>query len=463
MAAKTISQESQFNFTKEAIERLPLPELGRAVYRDSKVTGLQLRVTANGVKTFSVFRRVKGGQPERITLDRFPGMTVERARDEAAKINAEIAARKNPAEVRRAVKGELTFKDLFDRYLVEHSKPRKRTWAEDATKYRDYLAKPLGARKLSHISRQNVAAIHDRITHDGHPTMANRVLALVSSVFGWGISKSLCEHNPAKGIKRNSERARERFLQADELPRFYKALAAEPNDTMRDYFLLSLLTGARRANVLAMKWEDINMDRAEWRIGRTKNGDPQTVALVPEAMEILRTRKPAELVSDLNISPEEKLQRRHVFPGPGADGHLSEPRKGWERIFDRDELDQLAALLDRAGMPLERNAEEPLAKALERARALAKTSGLDTSRTRISDLRIHDLRRSLGSWQAKTGASLAIIGKSLSHKTAQATAIYARLDLDPVRESVERATSAMLAAAGVKSTAEVRSIREAQN
>lgn len=69
---------------------------------------------------------------------------------------------------------------------------------------------------------------------------------------------------------------------------------------------------------------------------------------------------------------------------------------------------------------------------------------------RIPDLRIHDLRRTLGSRQAKTGASMAIIGKSLNHKSHQATAIYARLDLDPVRASVEKATSAMLEAAGLR-------------
>ena len=73
----------------------------------------------------------------------------------------------------------------------------------------------------------------------------------------------------------------------------------------------------------------------------------------------------------------------------------------------------------------------------------------------MTDLRIHDLRRTLGSWQAKTGASMAIIGKSLNHKTHQATAIYARLDLDPVRQSVNTATAAMMEAAGLKEVATV--------
>jgi integrase len=71
---------------------------------------------------------------------------------------------------------------------------------------------------------------------------------------------------------------------------------------------------------------------------------------------------------------------------------------------------------------------------------------------------LHDLRRTLGSWQAKTGASLAIIGKSLNHQSQQTTAIYARLDLDPVRASVNTATAAMMEAAGLKKPAEVKKL-----
>lgn len=83
-------------------------------------------------------------------------------------------------------------------------------------------------------------------------------------------------------------------------------------------------------------------------------------------------------------------------------------------------------------------------------RKAAKQAGINIDDVRIQNLCIHDLRRTLGSWQAKTGASMAIIGKSLNHKSQQTTAIYARLDLDPVRQSVNTATTAMLDAAGVK-------------
>ncbi len=191
-------------------------------------------------------------------------------------------------------------------------------------------------------------------------------------------------------------------MQGDELPRFFQALAEEQNDTIRDYVATSLLTGARKANVQSMQWSDISFDREEWRIKETKNRTPQTVTLAPEVLTILRSRKPSH-------------PTRFVFPGEGKTGHLTTPNKGWQRI------------LKRAG---------------------------------IEDLKIHDLRRTLGSWQAKLGTSLAIISKSLNHKNIATTSIYARLDSNPVRESVNAATAAILEAARANPTPKVVPIKK---
>lgn len=379
---------NKINFTKATIEGLVLPEHGKRMdYHDTKTLGLQLRLSSSGTRTFSVLRRIHGIL-ERVTLGRYPALTIEQARRKAAEINADIANSVNPAEVKRGRKAELTFSELFMEYLERHAKPNKKTWAQDQSQFHSYLLASLGPKKLSAIDRSSIASIHSSITKAGHATTANRVRALVSSIFGWAISAGLSHTNPATGIKQNKEHSRDRFIQGDELPRFFRALADEQNPSMRDFFLLSLLTGARRANVLAMRWEDVSLDRGEWRLKTTKNEIPQTVTLSPQAVEILRDRMRLESAG-------------FVFPGRGKTGHLAEPKKGWQRV------------LSRAG---------------------------------LGDLRIHDLRRTLGSWQAKQGASLAIIGKSLNHKNQNTTAIYARLDLDPVRASVNAATSAMMAA-----------------
>lgn len=441
MTAKTL------NFTKETLSALPLPAPGaRAVYRDAKTAGLQVRVTAAGVKTFSLFRRIKAGHPERVTLGRFPAMTVEQARKLAARLNADIEEGANPADLKRAHKGEPTLSAFFREYGERYGQ-RKRSWHDDQQRFRDYLERPLGERKLSAITREMVGRVLADMERAGKAgATVNNVRALASGLFGKAIEWSYLDHNPVKGIKTRKAVKRDRFLQADELPRFFASVGEEPNDTVRDYFLLSLLTGARRANVLAMRWNEVNLAEGLWRIPDTKNGTPQNVTLSPEAVAILRARK-------------ETAEGVFVFPGKGAGGHLMEPHKGWLRIFDRDELKQLTARLQAASGTFAATEGEALGDALERARHAAAKRGVATEGCRMPDLRIHDLRRTLGSWQAKQGASLAIIGKSLNHKSQQTTAIYARLDLDPVRQSVNAATAAMLEAAGLKTPAEVVPIR----
>jgi len=193
--------------------------------------------------------------------------------------------------------------------------------------------------------------------------------------------------NPTKGIKKFKEKSRERFLYSDELLRFFQALSEDQNKNLADFFMLSLLTGARRDNVLTMRWKDMSFEHGIWTIPETKNGDLLKIPLSDEAKKILQNRRAVNFES------------QWVFPSKHSkSGHLEEPKSAWKRI------------LKKAG---------------------------------IEDLRLHDLRRTLGSWQAATGANSYVIGKSLGHKTQQATAIYARLNLDPVKESIDRATTAM--------------------
>ena len=113
----------KFNFTKAEIDSLALPESGkRDTYQDTKVSGLHLRVSSTGIKTFSVFKRIKGGNPERVTLGRYPNMTIDQARRKAMEINLAISEGANPAEVKRGLRAEMLFKDLFSEYMHRHSK-----------------------------------------------------------------------------------------------------------------------------------------------------------------------------------------------------------------------------------------------------------------------------------------------------------------------------------------------------
>lgn len=385
------TSSNKINFTKDVLMSIKLPKQGsRTVYHDSKTIGLQLRVTSSGVKTFSYFRRIKNGSPERITLGRFPDLTIENARSKAATLNAAIAEGSNPADVIRSSKSEMTLEGLFNEYMERAGNLNKRP---DKPKdiFRLHLFEIKG-RKLSTIKHSEIDKLHKKIGTKTGKVTANIVLKLLHVMFNKAINEWRIWQgdNPAHGIKKFKEQSRDRFIQSDELPNFFKAVQEEENTTLRDYVLISLLTGARRSNVLEMNWDQVNFKRAEWRIPLTKNDTPQVITLSPEAIDILKERR------------KSKAESKFVFPGSGKSGHLVEPKSGWKRI---------------------------------------------KARAGIADLRIHDLRRTLGSWQARTGASLVIIGKSLNHKSPQSTSVYARLDLDPVRDAVNTATSAIMKAA----------------
>lgn len=412
MARKSI------NFTKDALEKLPLPAAGQRVeYYDAKVPGLCVRVSSTGAKTFSVLRWIKDtGKPERVTIGRFPAVTIEQARRKAGEVNHAVARGENPAAAIREKRAELTLAEGFDVYVSRHLKPHGRRTADALrasfevwlSKLPDTPRKPRArervkpegsvdwsARKLTAIKPQDVRRLHAAIGATSKRTMANRIVELLSTMFNkladLGEFKG---DNPAAGVAPFTELKRDRFIQSGELPRFFEALAGDDSQDFRDFVVLALMTGARRGNVLAMRWDDLSLSESTWRVPgeQSKNGEPMLIDLVPEALAILQRRKPA------GATPAG-----FVFPARSTSGHISNPKKRW------------AALLERAQM---------------------------------QDFRIHDLRRSLGSWQAKTGASLAIIGKTLGHKDPSATLIYARLDRDPVRAAVEQATGAMLDAAG---------------
>lgn len=376
----------KLNFTKAALAAAPpAAKGGRDHYYDLREQGLMLAVTPAGSKSFYLYKRIDG-KPERLLLGRFPDLTVENARKMAQAAKGKIAAGQNPQKERRAIRDEMTFEALFQDYLEKYSKVHKRSWRYDEREVNRFLS-PWFRRKISAISKAEVERLHAKIGKENGTYQANRILERIRSIFNKAIDWGWDGANPAVGIKKFKERSRDRFLQPDELPRFFEALAAEPNEAARDFFMLSLLTGARKSNTLAMRWDEINFTAKTWRIADTKNSDPLTVHLPQQAMDILTARKWA------SESP-------WVFPGDGAKGHLADPKKAWARIL--------------------------------------KAAG-------IADLRIHDLRRTLGSYQAATGANGYIIGKSLGHRSQQSTAIYARLNLDPVRDSVNKATDAMFA------------------
>ena len=452
----------RFRFTEARLrDLLPAPSGKRLRYHDEAQPGLCLRVTDTGTKSFKLYRKMNG-KPVDVTLGSWPAISVEAARKLAIGHLATIASGVDPQASKRAVREETTLGELFDSFLELYAKPRKRSWREDEGLWNRYFV-PLRNRRLSAMTPGDVQSVHAKIGRDHGQGAANRAHSLLRKMFNFARTRGWKGDNPAVGVLRFKERTRDRFMDGEELRQFFAALQAEPDRMARDFFLLALLTGARRSNTLAMRWDDIDLARGLWRIPgeKSKNGEDLVVILAPQVVDLLASRKALA-----NGSP-------WVLPSAGSKtGHFVEPKCAWRRILARAELARLLVLIaiakgndlsevesamEEADKEVERirfdafarrmpKGTDPFAVVLDQYRKQAVALKLNPDEARMRDLRIHDLRRTLGSWQAAGGSSLSVIGRSLGHKQVQTTAIYARLGLGPVRESVERATSAMLTA-----------------
>ncbi len=305
-----------FPFSEDRIKKLKPPtDKDREYHKDKTVRGLQVCVTATGSKNYYYVRRMDG-RPTRLKLGSADVLSVADARSAAQEQAGKVAAGENPQVARRLKREEPTLDQLHAHWMI-YAKAHKKSWKEDQRIY-DTLLKPLATRRLGSITKANVQALHGKIGKSSGIYAANRALALLSSMYNAADEIGYRGDNPAKGVKKFAEVQRDRFLQADEFKAFFAALDSEP-EIFRDYFRLALLTGARKSNLLSMRWTDINLPAGLWRIPETKNGSVVVVPLVEPAVEILQRRS-------------ESAGGQWVFPGQRRGGHLTEPDKAWERI-----------------------------------------------------------------------------------------------------------------------------------
>jgi integrase len=401
---------SRTKLTTRNLESIPPKEKRYNVFdADVRHLGIVIHPKGkNGCSARTWFHLAKVcGVPRRTTIGPWPDVSLELARAKAQELNAAIAkwtlndfAGPSPVDKKP---GEPTFGELLAGYIERHLKQNSRKpeiaaaragWMRDA-----YLASWKN-RKVSSIHSKTVKDLHGeigaRLNRDGKPCRhtANRIVQLVRAAFFWGKQSEMWSgaENPASKIKLFREPKRDRFLNKDELARLFAALKTEPNPDVADFVLLSLWCGARKADTLSMEWEHILPLKDNcWHVpATTKSGAPYTIALADEAVSILQNRLKRRTVNE-----------RWVFPSWGASGHITDFKARWKE--------------------------------------LVKRAGLE-------NLRQHDLRRTLGSWQAQQGSSLTVIGKSLGHQSLSATAVYAQLELANVRQSVTSAVAGMAAA-----------------
>jgi integrase len=204
--------------------------------------------------------------------------------------------------------------------------------------------------------------------------------------------------NPAKGIERNPEAKRKRYLSGPEMARLTGALAKYPDKQAADIVRLLLLTGCRRGEAMAARWADLDLSTGVWSKpgSTTKQRTDHVVPLSAPARALL-----SDIAERHAREHPRKPLGEYVFPGNGDTGHVVEIKKPWRHI--------------------------------------CKAAG-------ITGLRVHDLRHSFASQLASGGASLPLIGAILGHSNPTTTARYSHLFDDPQRAAVERVGSIIVAA-----------------
>lgn len=360
---------------------------------DTEMRGFGVRVRPSGRKTYILKYRANGGRSGTIrkpAIGVHGNITCDEARGIAKQWLAEVARGGDPSGERKADRGTPTIAELCERYLSEHAEPHKkpRSVQEDRRNMRLHVLPTLASKKVSAVTRADVAKIHSSLRN--RPGAANKVRALLSHMFAlaetWGLRPD--GSNPCRHVKKYPQRERERFLTADEWKRLADALndPTKPPNAVAAIRLLAF-TGCRLSEILTLRWDHVDFERALLRLPESKTG-AKIVYLSAPALEVL-----------VAITPIEDNPYIIVGRRPGL--HLIDLQRPWQRI---------------------------------------------RGEARLKGVRIHDLRHSYASVGAGVGLSLPIIGKMLGHTQAVTTERYAHLAADPLKTAVERVGAEIAAA-----------------
>jgi integrase len=371
---------------------------GRRWWRDEGCPhGLYLAATKSG----GVYYRINSHKGKRV-YRRIGDATTKRvswARGVALKLaGGDNAAAPPPIRVRT---DGATLQQAWDAYLADTKSGkfiagRKPTSTSTIKSYEElynpHLKKQYGGKSLHALAR-DVESLHAKFRD--RPATGNRLLQLVRNIFTHAIRKGTWTgSNPTldpatgRGLRKYTVESRSRFLTTDEAARVLTHAETEV-EPWRDFWRLLVLTGVRASNLREMKWSQLDLGTTPtWSIPKTKNGQPEIKSLVAWAVDILRDRAdraakdPTGLPSSIWVFPMKKDQKRSI----------SDLDNAWRRVKE--------------------------AAALE-------------------NVRIHDLRRTAGSWATIGGAPLPAVGGMLGHRSANATAVYARVDAVTTRAASE--------------------------
>lgn len=275
------------------------------VLRDATVRGLHLRCFPES-KGFYLYYRTKAGKERKPKLGDHGAITLAQARKAAQQMLAEVASGGDPAGKQAQARAEPTVTDLWDEYWKRHGS-KKKSGATDQREWRLHLEPRFGRMKLSEVSFSQVADMAEAMAHT--PIEANRVLALFSTM--WNFAHRPLEwtqRNPVKGVKRYKEVKRRRYMKGEEAARIAELLDANAaeNPASVAFLYLLILTGARRGEIAAARWDWLKGSAIH--LPDSKTGE-KVVYLPPQAMEVI-DRLPRTSGTLTGILTPQKLWER---------------------------------------------------------------------------------------------------------------------------------------------------------
>jgi integrase len=358
--------------------------------------GFLLRVTPAGAKVWALRYRVKDtGREREITIGDVTSWPIAEARKRAHELRREVDTGGDPLGEHEERRAAPTVAELAERFIADALPSRApRTQAEYLAMLRDWILPAIGRLKVAAVDREDIEKLHRKITEAGKPRRANSVKSLVSTLFNEAIIwKMRPEHtNPAELVKGNRENGHERYLAPDETERLAEVLERwrEKRPDSVDAIALAMLTGARRGELVSMRWADVDLTAGVWSKppASTKQRKAHRTPLSEAAVALLRRRQAEREGKVIRLRDDD-----HVFRGAGSKTHCNTLERDWYQI-----------------------------------RCAAG----------IEDVRFHDLRHSFASVLVGEGLSLEIIGQLLGHSKPATTKRYAHLADAPLRDAAEK-------------------------
>lgn len=395
--------------TKSVVDRIPFTSKGQAYHYDSELSGFGLRV---GAKCKAYFAEWKiRGKTVRVTVGRHKPFTPESARKRAMGFLVQMQSGINPIAKRRQEQAKgVTIAQAYEAFKAARKNLKPITIRDY-----DYCANTYFSRwkdvALTDITKDKVAAKHTALGEDS-PARANLAMRFLRALFNFAIQKyePHITENPVKHLSATKAwyrvERRKTYIKPRDLQPWFKAVMSLENDftttkreLLRDYLLLILFTGLRRQEAATLTWDRVDLRAKTLTVTDTKNREDHTIPVSDFVFALLARRK-SEVAED----------DKYVFPGDGRSGHIVEPRKQILRV--------------------------------------CRESGVE--------FRVHDLRRTFATIAESLDIPAYALKRLLNHKTtSDVTAGYLIIDVERLREPMQKITDFILKAACVKPSAQV--------